>query len=582
MDVTRSTTLRAVAFILGEDPGPGSEPESGLRLRDSAAQVRAAAAAGREADVAAAVFRLAQQSLVPPFSADSAEFAAAACAAVAGLSEPDLLGKEIGRSHILRVLEELARHVETFQPFVFSFLSRTGYGRIAGLDEVDRRMQAALSSSSVWLLAAFCRAVGCRCFSSEILWEWANGDPLFIGLLVRNTLTLEALSQLLPETPLQSLLIPPDLGALQTAVLQAFLGLTRPDIAFADVIPTRVEYHGTLEVPAPALQFARHWSRLAVATTETGLVPLLLTATEGAANETKMLLSAFLGRLLNATLQDPGVHEGAEELLQACHVAAAHLRDVLNHVCHVNRLWKILCDTLLATGLVRSFLRDCSELALATPGQNVAAFLRTAALQEDIDLAAMPVLCCIAANAHLVPSQVAEFTTRLLELDDKEQCIVARELEGWRGPVVSDTKAAWLALLRAVPAPPVGDAPPAPPPTPLQMPQRRVLAMGGLEELFVEAPANMSCALDGLLLTDPVISPHGHVFDHASLAAALAENGGLCPFTGNLLRVDMCIPDAELRSSCSRHIKSWARAMLRETASGCLDQKASKSDTLSE
>ena len=42
-------------------------------------------------------------------------------------------------------------------------------------------------------------------------------------------------------------------------------------------------------------------------------------------------------------------------------------------------------------------------------------------------------------------------------------------------------QAAWLALLRAVPAPPVGDAPPAPPPTLLQMPQRRVLAMGGLE-----------------------------------------------------------------------------------------------------
>ena len=29
-------------------------------------------------------------------------------------------------------LQELARHVETYQPFVFSFLSRTGYGRIAG------------------------------------------------------------------------------------------------------------------------------------------------------------------------------------------------------------------------------------------------------------------------------------------------------------------------------------------------------------------------------------------------------------------------------------------------------------------
>eukprot|EP00439_Symbiodinium_sp_Y106_P047595 s3170_g6.t1 len=232
-------------------------------------------------------------------------------------------------------------------------------------------------------------------------------------------------------------------------------------------------------------------------------------------------------------------------------------------------LWKILCDTLLEIGLVRSFLRDCSELALATPGQNVAAFLQTAALHEDMDLAAMPVLCCIAANAYLVPSQVAEFTRRVLELDDKERCVVVRELDGWRGAVVWDTKAAWLALLRAVPAPPVGDAPPAPPPTLLQMPQRRVLAMGGLEELFVEAPVNMSCALDGLLLTDPVISPHGHVFDHASLAAALAQNGGLCPFTGNPLRVDMCIPDADLRSSCSRRIKSWARAMLRGTASRC-------------
>ena len=103
-----------------------------------------------------------------------------------------------------------------------------------------------------------------------------------------------------------------------------------------------------------------------------------------------------------------------------------------------------------------------------------------------------------------------------------------------------------------------------------------------------------SCALDGLLLTDPVISPHGHVFDHASLAAALAQklgcsqlelnsstfgflptagmnllsmadlrNGGLCPFTGNPLRVDMCIPDADLRSP------SLAQRVLSQTGS-CL------------
>ena len=60
---------------------------------------------------------------------------------------------------------------------------------------------------------------------------------------------------------------------------------------------------------------------------------------------------------------------------------------------------------------------------------------------QDMDLAAMPVLCCIAANAYLVPSQadrtgrprpqsqvfltqVAEFTRRVLELDDKA-CDVA-------------------------------------------------------------------------------------------------------------------------------------------------------------
>ncbi|CAE7409131.1 unnamed protein product [Symbiodinium natans] len=516
MDAASSITLRALHFIEGE---AGSGQVEHASLLAVAAEVRAAAASGREADIAAAVFRLAQRSLTLPFGAASSEFAAAACAAVAGMTEPELLGKVIGRSHILRVLEELARHVDTYQPYIFSFLSRTGYGQIAGLDASARRMQAALSSICVWLLAAFCRAVGYRCFSAEILWEWSNADPLFIGLLVRSTLTLELLCQLVPESPLGGLLLPADLRDLQTVVFRALLGLTRPDIVFADVVPKRAEReHATMEVQSPALHFARHWSRLAVAASETGLVPILLDVAEGLMSDEKFQMPAFFAKMLNASLQDSDVCLADEELFQACHVASAHLRDAFNDADNASRLWRILCDILLKNGLVRSFLRDCAELALATPGIHCVAFLQTAAGLQMEDLAAMPGLCCVAANAHLAPVQVAEFAKRLMELEEKERCIVAGELERWKGPVMQDMKAAWVALLRAVPAPLMADAPPAPPRTPLRTAQRRVLAVGGLEELLVKAPPDLSCAFDGQLLTDPVLSPYGHLFDRASLA----------------------------------------------------------------
>ena len=113
------------------------------------------------AELSAAVFRLAQQALAAlPFTKIShAEVACAACAAVAGLTEHPCFPAETGKSHLLRVLEELARHVAIFQAFAYSFLSRTGFGHLEGLDEATRRMQGSLVGVGVWLLAAFGRAI---------------------------------------------------------------------------------------------------------------------------------------------------------------------------------------------------------------------------------------------------------------------------------------------------------------------------------------------------------------------------------------------------------------------------------------
>ena len=60
-----------------------------------------------------------------------------------------------------------------------------------------------------------------------------------------------------------------------------------------------VRLHFVLQVPSPALQFARHWSRLAIATVETGLVSVLLDAVEGADEQTVRGFSrGYTGSLL--------------------------------------------------------------------------------------------------------------------------------------------------------------------------------------------------------------------------------------------------------------------------------------------
>merc|ERR1712190_537853 len=82
-----------------------------------------------------------------------------------------------------------------------------------------------------------------------------------------------------------------------------------------------------------------------------------------------------------------------------------------------------------------------------------------------------------------------------------------------------------------------------------------------LSTLMAEAPSQYRCALDGVLMMDPVRSPDGIVFERVALARALQIGGyvckdpGHCPITGKPLSLSDCCRVADLR----RDIVAWVR-----------------------
>ncbi|CAJ1381040.1 unnamed protein product, partial [Effrenium voratum] len=515
MDGSAGLTL-AARFIAGRAEAEAELNKSGLGPLVS--QVLVAAERGLISDVSAAVFRLARSCLLLPLAPHMAEVAAAACACIAGLAE-----EAEASSHILRVLEELARDIAIFQAFAYSFLWRTGFGTGEGRDALTTQMQVSLASAFVWLLISFGRSVGYRRLDAATLWAWTNGDALYACLLARSVLMLRELA----SSAAHELLVPPDLGLLEQAVVRAVLGLAGPDVAFAGV---------QAEVRSPRGCLVRHWARLAIAVCETGLTPALLDA-PGAR------LASFCARLLN---------EDACAAEEASRMAAAMFRDVLAQCS--DKFWRLLRAVPLEARQ-RSFLRDCAALALALPGSTECAAL----LEETVQAAgsaALPGLCCVASNAQLGPTEVPQLSHVLMGLTAQEKRVVASQLEKW---TLRRDSAAWGSLLRDEPVE-TSPVAPSPPPTPLDPSQRKELAVGGLEALLVDAPPELCCSLDHRLVADPVRSPYGHVFDSASLACWLARNER-CPHTGHPLALEMCTREDQLRRLSLDYVKRWARGL---------------------
>ncbi|CAJ1381041.1 unnamed protein product, partial [Effrenium voratum] len=393
----------------------------------------------------------------------------------------------------------------------------------SGRDALTTQMQVSLASAFVWLLISFGRSVGYRRLDAATLWAWTNGDALYACLLARSVLMLRELA----SSAAHELLVPPDLGLLEQAVVRAVLGLAGPDVAFAGV---------QAEVRSPRGCLVRHWARLAIAVCETGLTPALLDA-PGAR------LASFCARLLN---------EDACAAEEASRMAAAMFRDVLAQCS--DKFWRLLRAVPLEARQ-RSFLRDCAALALALPGSTECAAL----LEETVQAAgsaALPGLCCVASNAQLGPTEVPQLSHVLMGLTAQEKRVVASQLEKW---TLRRDSAAWGSLLRDEPVE-TSPVAPSPPPTPLDPSQRKELAVGGLEALLVDAPPELCCSLDHRLVADPVRSPYGHVFDSASLACWLARNER-CPHTGHPLALEMCTREDQLRRLSLDYVKRWARGL---------------------
>eukprot|EP00435_Cladocopium_sp_Y103_P075609 s164_g60.t2 len=495
-----SLTFAAARFIAGALKGEHVGAQQADTLHDLAAQVFVARHAS---DLSGAVFRMAQHALSLPLAPKApinAEVMAAACASVAGLA------LETGKSHVLRVLEDLARHVIIFQAFAYSFISRTGFGQIKGLDEATYRMQASLAAAGVWLFTAFGRSVDQSCLNASTLWEWASGDALLADV----------------ASP-HGFQIPGELSILQRSMVQSLLGLSGTDVAFS--------FADQVEVQRPSMYLLLHRARLALALYETNLVPLLLDSLEGL-QISAVELASFLGKLLGAELLETKEMDHEEELVEACRMALALFRDGL--AVHQERLWAILSSVPPRTRLLRSFLRDCAGLAMVLPSECCVELLACCKLAQDSkDWAALAGLCCIASHGSLGPAEVPQLSGVLMNLMLEEKEAVLQQFQR--------------------------DLPPKPPPSPLEAKHRRLLA-AGLEALLVDPPPELSCSLDGRLLTYPVRSPDGDVFDAASLACYLTQSGGTCP-SGHILTLDICQVDEELQRSCLKHIKRWARGM---------------------
>ena len=182
------------------------------------------------------------------------------------------------------------------------------------------------------------------------------------------------------------------------------------------------------------------------------------------------------------------------------------------------------------------------RLALVLPSENCRELceISSEVAYELKDWAALAGLCCVATNGGLGPAEVPSMAAVLMNLSPEERGLLLWQLERW--PINSKI---WMALLLDETVPTSIPAP-LPPATHLEASQCSFLS--ALEMLLVSAPSDLSCSLDGRLLTYPMRLPSGLQVDAASLALASKPR-------------EAASLDEELQKSCLQHIKRWARGL---------------------
>jgi len=71
----------------------------------------------------------------------------------------------------------------------------------------------------------------------------------------------------------------------------------------------------------------------------------------------------------------------------------------------------------------------------------------------------------------------------------------------------------------------------------------------------VDCPKEMRCAVDGKVMINPLRSPYGHMFEKKTLDKWMANCGSVCPITGQPLRIEECVPDAEMKKQIVKFLK---------------------------
>ncbi|KAF4669827.1 hypothetical protein FOL47_002342 [Perkinsus chesapeaki] len=72
---------------------------------------------------------------------------------------------------------------------------------------------------------------------------------------------------------------------------------------------------------------------------------------------------------------------------------------------------------------------------------------------------------------------------------------------------------------------------------------------------LVDAPAELKCSLDGKIMTNPMRSPYGHVFEKKTLEKWFDSCGEICPITDKPLCMDDCKPAHDMKKAIVRYVK---------------------------
>lgn len=71
----------------------------------------------------------------------------------------------------------------------------------------------------------------------------------------------------------------------------------------------------------------------------------------------------------------------------------------------------------------------------------------------------------------------------------------------------------------------------------------------------IDCPDYMCCAVDGKVMVNPIKSPYGHLFEKKTLERWIANCGSVCPISAKPLRLEECVPDAEMKKKIVQFLK---------------------------